>query len=100
MLGRVATDNIQSVLPIWVESFSAANQKARGRLLNTLRAYANAALNVLTTAKDLSVHPNTIYARMQKIQDITGRNALCYHDLSELLLASECSAQSAELKPL
>ena len=94
MLVRLAADNIQSVLPIWVESFSAANQKARGRLLATLRAYADADMNVLKTAKSLSIHPNTIYARLQKIQDITGRNALCYHDLSELLLASDCSAQS------
>jgi len=95
MLVRVAADNIQSALPIWVESFLTADEKARGHLLETLRAYADADMNVLKTAKTLSIHPNTIYARMQRIQDITGRNALSYHELSELLLASDCSAQSS-----
>jgi len=95
MLVRVAADNIQSALPIWVEPLISADDKARGRLLETLRAYADADMNVLKTAKHLSIHPNTIYARMQKIQDITGRDALNYHELSELLLASDCSAQSS-----
>jgi sugar diacid utilization regulator len=93
MLVRVATNNIQSALPVWLESFLSADEKARGHLLETLRAYADADMNVLKTAKNLSIHPNTIYARMQKIQDITGRNALSYHDLSELLLASDCSGE-------
>ena len=95
MLVRVAADNIQSALPIWVEPLLSADEKARGRLLETLRAYADADMNVLKTAKHLSIHPNTIYARMQKIQNITGRDALNYHELSELLLASDCSAQSS-----
>ena len=95
MLVRLAADNIQSALPTWVESFLNADEKARGHLLETLRAYADADMNVLKTAKELSVHPNTIYARMQRIQDITGRNALSYHELSELLLASDCSTQSS-----
>jgi sugar diacid utilization regulator len=27
---------------------------------------------------------------MNKVQDITGKNALTFHDLSELLLAMDC----------
>ena len=50
-------------------------------------------MNVLKTAKALAIHPNTIYARMQKINDITGRNALNYHALTEMLLAAECARQ-------
>ena len=50
-------------------------------------------MNVLKTAKALGIHPNTIYARLQKIDDITGRNALSYHALTELLLAAECAGQ-------
>ena len=49
-------------------------------------------MNALKTAKSLSLHPNTIYARMQKIADITGRNPLAYNALTELLLATDCAA--------
>jgi sugar diacid utilization regulator len=60
-------------------------------LIKTLEAYADADMNVLRTAKALAIHPNTIYARLQKINDITGRNALNYHALTEMLLAAECA---------
>ena len=93
MLVRVAADNIQSALPIWVESFLSADRKARGKLLETLRAYADADMNVLKTAKALSIHPNTIYARMQRIDDATSKNALSYKDLTELLLAMDCAGE-------
>ncbi len=92
MLVSVARGNIQSALPSWVEDFLNADQKSRGALLTTLRAYADADMNVLKTAKVLAIHPNTIYARMQKIDDITDRNALSYHALTELLLATECAS--------
>jgi sugar diacid utilization regulator len=89
MLIRHARDNIQSALPAWLEALQVADRKARGSLSKTLLAYANANMNALQTAKDLSVHPNTIYSRVQRISDLTGKNALAYHDLTELLLAIE-----------
>jgi len=98
MVIRLARDNIQSALPAWLEHLQAADRKARGSLTVTLRAYANADMNALRTAKQLSVHPNTIYSRMQRITDLTGKNALVYHDLTELLLAleSDCRTTQAE----
>jgi sugar diacid utilization regulator len=89
MLIRHARDNIQSALPAWLEVLQVADRKARGSLSKTLLAYANANMNALQAAKDLSVHPNTIYSRVQRISDLTGKNALAYHDLTELLLAIE-----------
>lgn len=89
---RVARDNVQSALPAWIDGFLAADRRARGKLLATLRAYADADLNVLQTAKRLSVHPNTVYARLQKISDETGLDAAGYHALTELLLAADCRA--------
>ncbi len=50
-------------------------------------------MNALQTAKDLSVHPNTIYSRMQRIAGLTGKNALRYHDLTELLLAIDSDVE-------
>jgi carbohydrate diacid regulator len=72
-------------------SSTAAAMEATGALSRTLYAYADADMNALQAAKKLAVHSNTIYSRLQKIADLTGRNALRYHDLTELLLALECS---------
>lgn len=77
-------------LPPWFGEFVTADRKSRGKLAATLRAYAEADMNVLKTAKALSVHPNTIYARTQRISDTTGKNPLGYNDLTELLLALDC----------
>jgi len=93
MLVRIASEQLQTALPPWLDAFLEANRKSRGALVKTLEAYADADMNVLKTAKELGIHPNTIYARMQKINDVTGRNALSYHALTELLLATECAGQ-------
>jgi hypothetical protein len=92
MLIRHARDNIQAALPAWLENFQAADRKARGSLSRTLLAYADANMNALQAAKALSVHPNTVYSRMQRINEVTGKNALGYHELTELLLAIESAA--------
>lgn len=81
-------------LPAWVEHFDAANKKSRGTLAATLRAYADSDMNVLKAAKALSIHPNTIYSRVQRINDMTGHNAFSFHELNELLLAIDCREQS------
>jgi hypothetical protein len=94
MLVRTASERLESALPPWLDDLIEADRKSRGALIKTLEAYADADMNVLKTAKALSIHPNTIYARVQKINDITGRNALNYHALTELLLAAECAGQS------
>jgi hypothetical protein len=91
MLLAVARDEIRSSLPAWLDIFTAADNKARGVLTETLRAYADASMNVMKAAESLSIHPNTIYARMQKIARITEKNPLDYHALTELLLVVECA---------
>ena len=57
---------LDRVLPGWAEPFLAADAKAEGMLVATLRAYANADMNALKAAQVLSVHPNTIYVRLKK----------------------------------
>lgn len=87
---RGARDNVQAAMPGWIDDFLAADDRSRGALSGTLRAYADADMNVLKAAKVLSVHPNTIYARAERINDVTGMNILSYHALTELLLALDC----------
>ena len=91
MLLRSARDVVRDSLPAWSESFATANQKSRGTLYDTIRAYADASMNVQKAAILLDVHPNTLYARMQKIRTVTGKNVLNFHDLNELLIAADCA---------
>ena len=85
-----ARDAVQSALPTWLESFMVGDRKSRGALSKTLRSYANGDMNALRAARELGIHPNTLYARMRKIRDLTGLDPLNYHALTEMLLACEC----------
>ena len=71
--------------PAWAGKLAAADR--RGALAATLRAYADCNMNAQKTAQILGIHPNTVYSRIQKIERLTGLNALRFHALSELLLA-------------
>lgn len=88
VLTSKARDEVQYALPAWLDIFLRTDKK--GRLAATLRAYADCDMNVLKSAKQLDVHPNTIYARMRKIEDLTGLDPLSYHPLTEMLLALDC----------
>ncbi|MGI9271880.1 MAG: PucR family transcriptional regulator [Woeseiaceae bacterium] len=90
VLLRQAQDSVRPALPKWSSAFFAADDKARGSLVATLRAYADADMNVLKAARSLKVHPNTIYSRMLRIADITDQDGLGYHALTELLLTADC----------
>lgn len=90
LLLHLAGETVQSALPPWTDDFLQADAKARGGLVKTLRAYADADMNVLKAARSLDVHPNTIYTRLQRIADITGLDGQRYHALTELLLAADC----------
>ena len=82
-------DYLRSVAPQWIAALNSADEKARGSLIATLRALADADLNVQKAGRDLGLHPNTIYARLVRIKDLTGLDGRCHHDLSELLLAAD-----------
>lgn len=91
MLVRVARDNLRSAMPAWIDGFLRADLKAHGKLSTTLRAYADNNMNVLQTAKALSIHPNTVYSRTNRIGELTDCDPLSFHGLTELLFAIECS---------
>jgi hypothetical protein len=81
---------VQSALPPWFVDLRDADAKFQGELVKTLRAFADADMNVQGAARGLHVHANTIYARLQRIEDLTGLSAQRYHDLTHLLLAADC----------
>ena len=85
-----AGSEIKGALPAWMNELEAADKKLRGTLIQTLKALADADLNVQQAARKLRVHANTLYARMEKISQLTGLDCRRYHDMSELLLAVDC----------
>ncbi len=94
LLLHLAGEQLQGALPAWSAKFFTNDDKAGGSLIRTLRAYANSDMNVLKAAETLSVHPNTIYSRLQRIFDISGLDAKSYHSLTDLLIIAECRPQS------
>ncbi len=90
VLLHLAREEFQRVLPSWANAFYQADDGAQGALTATLQAYADADMNVLKAAARLSVHSNTIYARFQRITDVTGLRASHYHALNELLIVAGC----------
>ena len=81
---------LQSTSPRWAGAFFDADAKAQGSLTRTLRAIADADLNVQKAARLLGKHPNTVYAPIHRIRALTGLDGQRYHDLTELLLTSDC----------
>jgi DNA-binding PucR family transcriptional regulator len=47
-------------------------------------------MNIQKAARFLGKHPNTVYTRIERIRELTGRDGQRYHDLTELLLAADC----------
>jgi hypothetical protein len=93
LLIRRAGDYLQAALPGWVAEFIEADAKGRGVFIHTLQAIAEADMNVQHAARLLGKHPNTLYARLERIKELTRLDGRKYHDLSELLLAIECRAK-------
>lgn len=82
-------DRISAILPAWATKLSQADQKSRGALVKTLRVCAQSNMNVLKTARDLAVHPNTVYARLTKVYELTGQDPRTFDGLLELLLVAD-----------
>jgi sugar diacid utilization regulator len=81
---------VRSAAPAWSQDLAAADDKAGGTLTQTLKALADADLNVQEAGRRLGIHANTVYARLQRVQDVTGLDGRRHHDLVEMLLAMEC----------
>jgi hypothetical protein len=90
LLVHRASEYVQSAPPAWARAFVEADAKSAGTLIATLRAVAEADMNVQKAARLLGKHSNTIYARMERIKQLTGLDGQRYRDLTELLLAADC----------
>jgi hypothetical protein len=90
LLVHHGADYVQAAPPSWVATLVSADAKAEGTLIETLRAVADADLNVQKAARILGRHPNTVYTRIERVRNLTGLDGQRYRDLTELLLAADC----------
>jgi hypothetical protein len=95
LLLHFAGEELCRVLPGWTHEFHEADAKSKGALVATLRAYARADMNVLKAAQALDVHPNTIYARFERVHELSGLQARSFDALSDLLIVCDCKRQGA-----
>lgn len=92
---HLAGEELQRLLPAWAADFHRADDRLGGALSATLRSYAQTDMNVLQAATRLAVHPNTVYARFNRIQEITGLDARGYHALTDLITVLDSRAAVA-----
>ena len=97
LLLHFAAQDFRRVLPAWANELHQADDKADGALVATLRAYANVDMNIVKAAQLLGVHPNTVYARLQRIFEITQLQATSFHALNDLLAVSDCVRRGAPM---
>ena len=83
-------DAVRATPPAWMAPLIEADAAAQGSLIGTLRAFADAGMNMQKAARHLGKHANTLYARLERIKAITGLDGQDYRDLTELLLAADC----------
>ena len=95
LLVHRGTEYVKSTPPNWVAILVNADAAAGGALIRTLRAVADADMNMQKAARILGKHPNTVYTRIERIRELTGLDGQRYHDLTELLLGADCVADTS-----
>jgi hypothetical protein len=86
LLVHRGADTVRATPPAWAEALRTGGPT----LIETLRAIATADLNIQQAARLLGKHPNTLYARLERITALTGLDGLRYADLTEMLLTLDC----------
>jgi sugar diacid utilization regulator len=75
----------QRLIPNWAGRLKEADGSKSGALSRTIRQFAACDLNVKRTARDLNLHTNTVYFRLNHVRKLTGIDLRSYLGLSLLL---------------
>jgi hypothetical protein len=73
------------LIPPWADRFRIADGAKAGALSRTIRAFADCNLSVKQTARQLDLHTNTVYFRLNRIRDLTGVDPRSFSGASLLL---------------
>jgi len=75
------------LVPTWMRQTYLGDDVQWRELMRTIRAFADCSLNVKQAARNLGVHTNTVYFRLNRIGKLSGVNPRTYTGLSMLLTA-------------
>jgi PucR C-terminal helix-turn-helix domain/GGDEF-like domain len=75
------------LVPEWAHTFSRAKDARLSELYRTIHAFADCNFNVKRTARRLSIHTNTVYFRLNRINTLTGINPRTYAGTAQMLTA-------------
>jgi DNA-binding PucR family transcriptional regulator len=80
-------DTARRLVDPQLREFLADDRNRGGVLTATIRAFADADMNLRAAADALQVHPNTAQYRLGRIEERSGRNPRCVEHLVDLLVA-------------
>jgi PucR-like helix-turn-helix protein/diguanylate cyclase with GGDEF domain len=86
-LARRADPTARRLVDPRIATFLSDDRDRGGVLTGTIRAFAEADLNLRVAAEHLQIHPNTAQYRLGKIEERTGCSMRCIADLQALLVA-------------
>jgi len=84
---RRADKTVLRLIPEWTRHLVPSDGDQSGELSSTIRAFADCSLNVKQTARRLGVHANTVYFRLNRINQLTGIDPRTFSGTSLLLTA-------------
>jgi sugar diacid utilization regulator len=90
--GRAAVLAAEAASPLvesHVRDFVAEDRARGGVLTATIRAFAEAELDLCVAAERLEIHPHRAHHRLTRIAEGTGRNPRRIEELLDLLVAIE-----------
>ena len=82
---RRADTAAMRLIPEWARRFASSGDDQSQELARTIRAFADAGLNVKRTAQKLGVHTNTVYFRLNRIEKLSGLDPRAYSGLTTLM---------------
>jgi sugar diacid utilization regulator len=80
-----ATGTMRALLTSMAEEIDLDGRETAAGMRTTLRAYADASMNLTRAAESLHVHPNTLRYRLGRIRERSGRDPYDFNQLVDLL---------------
>jgi len=83
-----AKNSAYRLKPRWVESLIAEDKRSGGALLQTLSTYVNSRMSAKKAAEILKIHTNTVYQRINKIEELCNLTAPDSPNLIDILVVA------------
>jgi hypothetical protein len=87
LLVRRADQIAVRLIPAWARQLHSAEDRQSRDLIRTMRVFADCSFNVKHTARELGVHTNTVYFRLNRVKKISSTDPRTYAGASAILTA-------------